>query len=151
MSIDLNKCPKCGGPADNGHDRCLPPNPYYCTKCTEFDVADEESAKVTHQPDEYTDACHDAYNEYKEKWQLSENEPPDYMVWNDAWIAAITHMGNMPAGESNKPKVCKEILSIMQTYHEQEARGNIGTPGGLEHMGDVWKLFQRWERDLRND
>ena len=30
---DLSKCPKCGGPADNGHDRCLPPNPYVCTKC----------------------------------------------------------------------------------------------------------------------
>ena len=31
---DLNKCPKCGGPADNGHDRCHPPSPYLCTKCT---------------------------------------------------------------------------------------------------------------------
>ena len=31
---DLSKCPNCGGPADNGHDRCLPPSPYWCTKCT---------------------------------------------------------------------------------------------------------------------
>lgn len=31
---DLSKCPNCGGPADNGNDRCIPPNPYYCTKCT---------------------------------------------------------------------------------------------------------------------
>lgn len=30
---DINKCPKCGGSADNGHDRCYPPSPYYCTKC----------------------------------------------------------------------------------------------------------------------
>lgn len=29
----LDKCPECGGPADNGHDRCYPPNPYCCTKC----------------------------------------------------------------------------------------------------------------------
>ena len=28
-----NTCPGCGGPADNGHDRSIPPNPYYCTKC----------------------------------------------------------------------------------------------------------------------
>lgn len=28
------KCPKCGGEADNGHDREYPPNPYYCTQCT---------------------------------------------------------------------------------------------------------------------
>ena len=31
---DLNTCPGCGGPADNGHDRCVPPNPYYCTGCS---------------------------------------------------------------------------------------------------------------------
>jgi hypothetical protein len=30
----LDTCPRCGGVADNGHDRSLPPNPYYCTKCT---------------------------------------------------------------------------------------------------------------------
>ena len=29
----LTVCPSCGGPADNGFDRCLPPNPYYCSKC----------------------------------------------------------------------------------------------------------------------
>ena len=30
---DLFHCPKCGGPADNGHDRSIPPNPYFCTRC----------------------------------------------------------------------------------------------------------------------
>lgn len=30
---DLTKCPGCGGPADNGHDRCVPPSPYFCTRC----------------------------------------------------------------------------------------------------------------------
>ena len=30
---ELNTCPGCGGVADNGFDRCIPPNPYYCTKC----------------------------------------------------------------------------------------------------------------------
>ena len=32
---DLSKCPNCHGEADIGHDRCLPPNPYLCTKCAE--------------------------------------------------------------------------------------------------------------------
>lgn len=36
---DLSRCPKCGGPADNGHDREVPPNPYYCTKCMAEPVA----------------------------------------------------------------------------------------------------------------
>jgi len=30
-----NKCPTCGGEADNGHDRCLPPAAYLCSKCEE--------------------------------------------------------------------------------------------------------------------
>ena len=30
---DLDKCPKCGGPADLGHSRDHPPNPYFCSKC----------------------------------------------------------------------------------------------------------------------
>lgn len=36
---DLTKCPWCGGPADNGFDRCLPPNPYLCQKCSKSDRA----------------------------------------------------------------------------------------------------------------
>lgn len=28
-------CPECGGETDNGFDRCLPPNPYSCSKCEE--------------------------------------------------------------------------------------------------------------------
>jgi len=31
---NINICPGCGGEADNGHDRCVPPSPYYCTKCS---------------------------------------------------------------------------------------------------------------------
>lgn len=46
-------------------------------------------------------------------------------------------------------KVCREMLQIMDTYHEQERSGHVGTPGGLEHMGDVWRLLERWERELR--
>lgn len=44
--------------------------------------------------------------------------------------------------------ICQEILEIMATYHEQAAAGSVDTPGGLEHMGDVWKLFSKWERRL---
>lgn len=49
-----------------------------------------------------------------------------------------------------KDQICDEILFIMETYHRQEnEHGYIGTPGGLEHMGDVWKLFLEWESRLR--
>lgn len=33
----------------------------------------------------------------------------------------------------------------MDTYHEQDNAGGVDTPGGLEHMGDVWRLFLKWE------
>ena len=32
---DWNRCPTCGGEADNGHDRCLPPSAYLCSQCQE--------------------------------------------------------------------------------------------------------------------
>ena len=45
--------------------------------------------------------------------------------------------------------ICDEILSIMETYHEQdEGPRGVDTPGGLEHMGDVWNRFLRWEKML---
>jgi hypothetical protein len=48
-----------------------------------------------------------------------------------------------------RQKVCDEILSIMRVYREQEqSMYGVGTPGGLEHMGDVWKLFAKWEASL---
>lgn len=49
---------------------------------------------------------------------------------------------------SQKDTVCKEIQEIMVTYREQEAAGSIDTPGGLEHMGDVWRLLRKWDKLL---
>lgn len=37
--MDLSKCPNCGGPADNGHDRELPPNVYDCKECEKQEIA----------------------------------------------------------------------------------------------------------------
>jgi len=51
--------------------------------------------------------------------------------------------------EDAKTLVCAEILSIMDTYHEQEKSDfGVDTPGGLENMGDVWSKFLEWERKL---
>lgn len=40
--------------------------------------------------------------------------------------------------------VASEIVSIMECYDEQEAEGHVDTAGRLEHMGDVWRLLDRW-------
>lgn len=49
-------------------------------------------------------------------------------------------------------RICAEILDIMRTYHEQSRSPyGVDTPGGLEHMGDVWRLFSKWEQMLLSD
>lgn len=50
--------------------------------------------------------------------------------------------------ETAKDKVCAEIQEIMVTYREQDAGDGVATPGGLEHMGDVWRLLAGWDRLL---
>lgn len=51
--------------------------------------------------------------------------------------------------KTEKDNVCEEILRIMETYHEQDKSPyGVDTPGGLEHMGDVWRLFSKWEARL---
>jgi len=44
--------------------------------------------------------------------------------------------------------VCAEIQAIMETRRRQQSEGVEGTPGGLEHMGDVWRLLARWDKEL---
>jgi hypothetical protein len=55
----------------------------------------------------------------------------------------------LTAEELRKIKpVCAEIHRIMETYREQEDAGNVDSPGGLEHMGDVWNLLSKWDKML---
>lgn len=47
-------------------------------------------------------------------------------------------------------RIGDEIIAIMETYDKQEAeQGYVYTPGGLEHMGDVWKLLRSWRDRLK--
>ena len=47
--------------------------------------------------------------------------------------------------------ICSEIVQIMETYDRQMVEdGDIGTPGGLEHMGDVWSLLRSWSNALKD-
>ncbi len=51
----------------------------------------------------------------------------------------------MPTDEA-KDLICAEIQRIMLVYNKQYP--NVDTPGGLEHMGDVWSLFLKWDEML---
>jgi hypothetical protein len=72
---------------------------------------------------------------------------------HDSRVDARRKRGGFRGEESMsdaKEAVINDILRIMRTYHEQEAsRDGVGTPGGLEHMGDVWRLFAKWEAALK--
>ena len=47
---------------------------------------------------------------------------------------------------ANVMEVCHEILDIMAEYDKQlEEHGYVDSPGGFEHMGDVWYQFQVWQ------
>ena len=60
------------------------------------------------------------------------------------------HTVDMGEVRAARERVCNKILAIMETYHEQEASpSGVDTPGGLEHMGDVWDLFREWEEILK--
>lgn len=48
VSVSLNHCPKCGGAADNGHDRSHPPTAYWCTKCMKTSELPIEEAYEIH-------------------------------------------------------------------------------------------------------
>lgn len=34
QALSLDYCPNCGGEADNGHSRDVPPVPYFCKACS---------------------------------------------------------------------------------------------------------------------
>ncbi len=51
--------------------------------------------------------------------------------------------------ERARAAVCDEILAIMAIYDEQEKSAHgVDTPGGLEHMGDVWRQLDSWRDTL---
>ena len=74
-----------------------------------------------------------------------------------AILGVVAHtgagIGRAKEGEEkmhNQEAVCKEIMEIMREYAKQSSSPyGVDTPGGLEHMGDVWRLLSKWDRWLR--
>jgi hypothetical protein len=45
--------------------------------------------------------------------------------------------------------ICDEIVEIDDERIRQEHAGFIDTPGGFEHMGDVWNQISKWADLIR--
>ena len=72
----------------------------------------------------------------------------DNAAQRTAIMAALTGGSDghdQPNTAEAQASVCRDIQIIMKTYRDQEASGNIDTPGGLEHMGDVWQQLAEWD------
>lgn len=81
------------------------------------------------------------------------NEKSDH---EDALLAALTAAAPLIRAQvvatitDEAKSICDEIAEIMRTYREQENEcGYVDTPGGLEHMGDVWRLLHDWDDRYR--
>jgi hypothetical protein len=71
------------------------------------------------------------------------------MMMSAAWQARAALNAPAAVELTSEAGVCAEILSIMEEYDRQEKEhGCVDTPGGLEHMGDVWRLFESWRDRL---
>lgn len=58
-------------------------------------------------------------------------------------------INDLPNNLAARIHVTDEILEILAVYEEQDASpSGVDTPGALEHMGDVWRMFARWGRIL---
>lgn len=75
---------------------------------------------------------------------------PGWMDWIDRRIVEVRTAApaDALAQREAERRVCSEIQAITATYREQAASGNVDTPGGLEHMGDVWSLLRKWDAAL---
>ena len=115
--------------------------------CNQVDFIDAGGARYSYEvPVEFIENRGDNYY-YKEVASCLLTATPERFYTHDPlpeWHLALPR-------KRASSVVCAEILSIMDTYHDQEANGRIDTPGGFEHMGDVWRTLERWEKTLRGD
>ena len=73
--------------------------------------------------------------------EFSDDEVVAMSLCADAW----NDMQRLRHENIQQEKVCKEIIKIVEEYHEQmKSPWGVGTPGGLEHMGDVWSKLANW-------
>lgn len=83
------------------------------------------------------------------KWYWNASGMQDSGQLDDRPFFEAADIDPLLTRQATLEEVCNHILRIMKTYHEQEEQPEgVGTPGGLEHMGDVWRLLSKWEQTL---
>lgn len=108
----------------------------------------------------WSEFCHDApvsLTEAERREEELKAENPEARFRVVPWLnidqqnfvrgESMPHVAEHP--DTAARAICAEISEIMGTYHEQEkSKYGVDTPGGLQHMGDVWGLFAKWEKAI---
>jgi hypothetical protein len=67
------------------------------------------------------------------------------------WKDAEKRVAALQKENARLKGVCDEIQEIVLIYGEQAAEGCVDSPGGLEHMGDVWNLLCKWDAAISKE
>ena len=142
VHVDPWVCPDCGGEADNGFDRCIPPNPYLCKKCMKkFDKYDGLS-------------CLDAALERKAMDEGAVTKPifPENKAYKSSTYEAL---GLIP--DKNVSVVVDKMISRcnvgLKKYGVTTERKDIDFNGWLTHLQeelmDACIYIERIKDDLK--
>jgi len=107
---DLDKCPCCGGLADNGYDRCVPPSPYFCIKCTNTAIKNAGANVAMSLDDEIEQLKYDI-----EKLTQTNS---DLLAENEQMREALTKIARVAQGHSDKVVCLAVIQSCKDTADE---------------------------------
>ena len=117
---DLSRCPNCKGPADNGHDRCIPPNVYWCTKCmTEY---------FGSNPPKPSEEVQSTHSEECYKWH-HECAIAEVESLREELAEAYTEMRKMTEQvESAKPVAWMHTNGVGQVYFRKKPQDKVFNP-----------------------
>ena len=121
MDNDLNKCPKCGGPADNGHDRCVPPSAYVCSCCDDKAWLDTKP-NLKHieeigEPERMFKLAYEAIDLRREKYKLEAVIEKMFKLWLHKKTCPHEGAGFCPTNQkTGLPLTCRECLSEYVEY-----------------------------------
>jgi dihydrofolate reductase (trimethoprim resistance protein) len=86
----------------------------------------------------------------------SANEPGSVQIYPEAalveWKPELSHpsaIREAVEGDRERCSICDEIVEIDDERIRQEERGFVDSPGGFEHMGDVWNQISKWAAAIR--
>ncbi len=105
-------------------------------------MSDKEKIKTLHEALEAA-SNHLDYCGYGDKWEREGTGELQAQIGRALEIKIDENINITPTE--------KEILEITREYHRQlNKKCYVDSPGGLEHMGDVWRLLLKWEEQIKN-